>query len=167
MKPVLALLQNLGHPYHWKHAFKESGEGCLCYGPICSLACFEASWPDSWPASKSAGWMDGFETGWMDTNAVVTGQLICQSANGFKAVQGCQPRLQSIPRLPLSNCFKAVCFNGMNQHAWLRKCLSNKAWTPVWNCSGSVSRSSRNPCTLLQWQRNPCTLLQWHPCSLN
>ena len=57
------------------------------------------------PASKraslawfKAGWLDSFKTGWVDTNAVVSGQLISQSAdgfrwskaaeNGFKAFQG-------------------------------------------------------------------------------
>ena len=35
------------------------------------MACFEV------------GWLDGFKTGWIDTNAIVAGQLIFRSANLF------------------------------------------------------------------------------------
>ena len=34
-------------------------------------------------ASFEASWLDGFETGWIDKNAVVAGQLIHQSFEQF------------------------------------------------------------------------------------
>ena len=43
-------------------------------------SCFEMDQPDEITACFQVGWLDGFETGWVDANVVVTDQLICRSA---------------------------------------------------------------------------------------
>ena len=71
--------------------------------------------------------VDSFETGWMDSNKVVTGHLISQSADDFewsKAVDDGFKSFQGLPCL-FSDHFKAICFNGTNTELLL-KCPSMK-----------------------------------------
>ena len=46
-----------------------------------------------------ASWLDGFETDWMDTNAVVTKRLIFQPAKGLGDLR--LPIIVCGPRLPM------------------------------------------------------------------
>ena len=111
----------------------------ICYGPICNPAPFEAGQPASKQDSQlhdcskimaiiilKTGWLDGFETGWVDTNAEVTGQHIHRSADGLNSWLQNQWTVSS-----LANLFTD------RSNSWLRNRLGGHpasklaGWTPT------------------------------------
>ena len=98
-----------------------------------------------------SSWLHGFETDWMDINAVVTNMLIFQSAKGFKQSKATYNGLSG-PRLPmmalkssktslahlgllLTVCFKSTNLNDFKSvHTTKHECLTETIlaqWMPL------------------------------------